>query len=294
MMSRKQSYLYKKPGLTLIEVIISVALLAILSVPIFTMVNTNVKLSQKTELSQQATIVGQKILEYLGSISEIELGNDDILSSLGISLALEKSVDSEEIIGNGETDNNFIVDIEMKNIIQNVEEESPILTANDLMKTPLFLIIEESNQLKINGKLMTDDLSLTIESNIAKICDKNSSCVESTYTNESITIYVKNQILKPYKISVANELDKPKSLYVQYDPNQPKNIKLVSTKGSVDISYLIKKEDFILGSDESLVEQLSDLYEINVLITNPKISGTLFKGNTISQLNISELSQGGY
>ncbi|MFQ7057517.1 MAG: prepilin-type N-terminal cleavage/methylation domain-containing protein, partial [Turicibacter sanguinis] len=59
-MENKKSYLHKNPGLTLIEVIISVALLAILSVPIFTMVNTNVKLSQKTELRQQATIIGQR------------------------------------------------------------------------------------------------------------------------------------------------------------------------------------------------------------------------------------------
>ena len=49
MMENKKSYLHKNPGLTLIEVIISVALLAILSVPIFTMVNTNVKLSQTAQ-----------------------------------------------------------------------------------------------------------------------------------------------------------------------------------------------------------------------------------------------------
>ena len=47
---------------------------AILSVPIFITVNTNVKMSQKTkDLSQQATVVGQRVLEYLGTVGNIEL-----------------------------------------------------------------------------------------------------------------------------------------------------------------------------------------------------------------------------
>ena len=122
MMENKKSYLHKNPGLTLIEVIISVALLAILSVPIFTMVNTNVKLSQKTELRQQATIIGQRILEYLGSIKDVTLGDNDVLSSLGVDIAFEKPIDSDEVIGNGITSDKFKVAIQMKNIIQNVTD----------------------------------------------------------------------------------------------------------------------------------------------------------------------------
>ena len=151
MMENKKSYLHKNPGLTLIEVIISVALLAILSVPIFTMVNTNVKLSQKTELRQQATIIGQRILEYLGSIKDVTLGDNDVLSSLGVDIAFEKSIDSDEVIGNGITSDKFKVAIQMKNIIQNVTDETPSLTVNDLMKNPLFVNTEQSNYLNING-----------------------------------------------------------------------------------------------------------------------------------------------
>ncbi|MTL37193.1 prepilin-type N-terminal cleavage/methylation domain-containing protein, partial [Turicibacter sanguinis] len=193
MMENKKSYLHKNPGLTLIEVIISVALLAILSVPIFTMVNTNVKLSQKTELRQQATIIGQRILEYLGSIKDVTLGDNDVLSSLGVDIAFEKPIDSDEVIGNGITSDKFKVAIQMKNIIQNVTDETPSLTVNDLMKNPLFVITEQSNYLNINGELMADDLSLMIEHNVVRICDQNLKCVEKPIMNNQVTIYVQGK-----------------------------------------------------------------------------------------------------
>ena len=60
-------YRYKKNGgFTLIEVIISVALLAILSLPILMTITTNIKISQNSSQSQQATLLGQRIIEYLG------------------------------------------------------------------------------------------------------------------------------------------------------------------------------------------------------------------------------------
>ena len=294
MMENKKSYLHKNPGLTLIEVIISVALLAILSVPIFTMVNTNVKLSQKTELRQQAPIIGQRILEYLGSIKDVTLGDNDVLSSLGVDIAFEKSIDSDEVIGNGITSDKFKVAIQMKNIIQNVTDETPSLTVNDLMKNPLFVITEQSNYLNINGELMADDLSLMIEHNVVRICDQNLKCVEKPIMNNQVTIYVQGKIANSYKILVENQLSTTMTIYAQYDANQNKNINLVTTDGQVDISYLIKQKDIGLESDESFVGQLGDLYEISVSITSAEVEGNLFKGDTVSQLNICEIGQGGY
>lgn len=293
MMEKKKSYPYKKPGLTLIEVIISVALLAILSVPIFTMVNTNVKISQKTELSQQATIIGQKILEYLGAVNEIQLGDESVLSSLGVKASFEKPLDSEEVIGSGITQNNFKLEIKMKNMIQHLGQEQVGTTSNDLMANPLFVISEVSNQLSINGQFLKEDLSLTIQGDIAKICDKSSVCVEKVIENNYVTIYIQGEVLNPYKLSVINQLPHTIALYAQYDANQPKNIKLVTTEGQVDVSFLTKKENIDSSHDESFMNQLSDLYEVSLSITSPKVEGVLFKGTTVSQLNIAEASLGG-
>lgn len=293
MMEKKKSYPHKKPGLTLIEVIISVALLAILSVPIFTMVNTNVKISQKTELSQQATIIGQKILEYLGTVNEIQLGDESVLLSLGVKASFGRALDSEEVIGSGIAQNNFKVEIKMKNMIQPLDQEQVGTTSNELMANPLFVISEVSNQLSINGQFLKEDLSLTIQGDIAKICDKSSVCVEKVIENNYVTIYIQGEVLNTYKLSVINQLPHTMALYVQYDANQPKNIKLVTTEGQVDVSFLTKKENIDLSHDESFVNQLSDLYEVSLLITSPKVEGVLFKGTKVSQLNITEASLGG-
>lgn len=292
-MEKKKSYPHKKPGLTLIEVIISVALLAILSVPIFTMVNTNVKISQKTELSQQATIIGQKILEYLGTVNEIQLGDESVLLSLGVKASFGRALDSEEVIGSGITQNNFKVEIKMKNMIQPLDQEQVGTTSNELMANPLFVISEVSNQLSINGQFLKEDLSLTIQGDIAKICDKSSVCVEKVIENNYVTIYIQGEVLNTYKLSVINQLPHTMALYVQYDANQPKNIKLVTTEGQVDVSFLTKKENIDSSHDESFVNQLSDLYEVSLLITSPKVEGVLFKGTKVSQLNITEASLGG-
>lgn len=293
MMEKKKSYPYKKRGLTLIEVIISVALLAILSVPIFTMINTNVKISQKTELSQQATITGQKILEYLGSVNEIQLGDESVLSSLGVKASFEKALDSEEVIGSAITQNNFKLEIKMKNMIQHLDQEQVGITSNDLMANPLFVISEVSNELSVNGQFLKEDLSLTIQGDIVKICDKSSVCVEKVIENNYVTIYIQGKLLNPYKLSVINQLPHAIALYAQYDANQPKNIRLLTTEGQVDVSFLTKKENIDSSHDESFVNQLSDLYEVSLSITSPKVEGVLFKGTTVSQLNIVEASLGG-
>lgn len=293
MMENKKSYLYKKPGLTLIEVIISVALLAILSVPIFTMVNTNIKLSQKTELSQQATIVGQRILEYLGSVQEVELGNDEVLSSLNVIASFEKLPESDEILGKGTTQDGFAVEIQMKNIIQHTSETSPTLTANELMKDPLFVITELSNQLFIDNQRMNGELKLSVEGETVTICDQDSKCVSESIRDGNVTIYVQNKISTEYQISIMNQLANLVKVYVQYDANQPKNIKFVTTNGQADIIYLTKQLDISVEDDESSVTELSDLYEISILITSSKTDGSLFKGTTVSQLNIREKSMGG-
>ena len=43
-----------------------------------------------------------------------------------------------------------------------------------------------------------------------------------------------------------------------------------------------------LGDGELTVESMNDLYEIEVIITSDKVDGALFKGNTVSSLNIYE------
>ena len=278
----------KKPGLTLIEVIISVALLAILSIPIFITVNTSVKLSQKTELSQQATVVGQRVLEYLGSVNHITLSDSTVLNSVGLELAFSKDSESNMFVAHGKTKQEFDITIELKNLIQNDLDEDSGSSSNDLMKNPQFIITENNNRLVVNNSVLLNQHKLTIDSQlVAQICSDEMSCIESAY-NEGLAIEVKGEINNNYEISVENQSNQSVKIYIQFEENQPKNIKFKREKGQVEVSYLTKMPALELGDGELTVESMNDLYEIEVIITSDKVDGALFKGNTVSSLNIYE------
>ena len=282
----------RKPGLTLIEVIISVALLAILSVPIFITVNTNVKMSQKTELSQQATVVGQRVLEYLGTVGNIELEDSSVLKPLGLDLSSSKDIESGLISTVGKTKQGFNLSIDLRNLIENELEDSHDSITNDLMKSPQFTITEaEGNQLSVN-QLTSDLWTLIIEdSNVVKLCS-NVQCVTTPY-QDYISISINGCVTETYEVPVVNHNNSGVKIYVQFDANATKNVKFKKESGDLSVSYLTKMPDILLDEDESMIESIKDLYEINVTITTPKVDGMLFKGNTVTNLNIYELGQGG-
>lgn len=300
----------RKPGLTLIEVIISVALLAILSVPIFITVNTNVKMSQKTELSQQATVIGQRVLEYLGTVNEIELGDDSVLDSIGLQLAFSKDINSDFFVASGKTKQNFDIEVNLRNLIENDDQTSDS-TSNELMKQPQFEILEFNNQLVVNGEPILGDLILEVTDQSIQFCgevsleesSKEVSCVnakssvlnvnESTGNVESITIGVNGIVDDTYEVLVDNNTNALIKVYVQFEANQRKNVKFKKQIGQVDVIYLTKQLDLDFDSEESNVESIVDLYEISVEITSSKVDGFLFKGNTVSNLNIFATGQEG-
>ncbi len=63
----------RKKGMTLIEAIISVALFSILIIPISGLVMTAMKTSEKAEEKQEASYVGQGILEEMNIYDEITI-----------------------------------------------------------------------------------------------------------------------------------------------------------------------------------------------------------------------------
>ena len=73
----KMKKVNKRKGITLIEVIISVALIAILLIPLTNLVMTSIKRNKKAEVKQEATNLGQKIVEELKAQDTIQVHNFD-------------------------------------------------------------------------------------------------------------------------------------------------------------------------------------------------------------------------
>lgn len=85
----------RRKGMTLIEVVISLALFSMLSIPVAMFVNTSVSMNKKSELKQQASLVGQSVLEELGLISQLNVGeNDDLFGSTRVVLKIERECES--------------------------------------------------------------------------------------------------------------------------------------------------------------------------------------------------------
>ena len=72
----KNNKLKAKKGMTLIEVIISVALLSILIVPLSGLVMSSLENNISAEYRQKASYIGQKVLEELKAYDKITLKND--------------------------------------------------------------------------------------------------------------------------------------------------------------------------------------------------------------------------
>lgn len=73
----------KRKGITLIEVIISVALIAILLIPLTNLVMTSIKRNKSAENKQEATNLGQKVVEELKAQDSIQLHDFDSSTNKG-------------------------------------------------------------------------------------------------------------------------------------------------------------------------------------------------------------------
>lgn len=73
----------KRKGITLIEVIISVALIAILLIPLTNLVMTSIKKNKQSENKQEATNLGQKVIEELKAQDSIQLHDFDSSTNKG-------------------------------------------------------------------------------------------------------------------------------------------------------------------------------------------------------------------
>lgn len=147
-----------KKGITLLEVVISIAILSIIIVPISMMINTSVKTNKNSESKQQATVIAQKLIE------DLKVKNKSVGDTIGLldgSITLNKMVipDTGHDIGykatNLDVGQGFIADVSFQRretykgntagtltdsdfdaIIEMINSSSFKLTSKDIYGTP--------------------------------------------------------------------------------------------------------------------------------------------------------------
>ncbi|MDO4926685.1 MAG: prepilin-type N-terminal cleavage/methylation domain-containing protein [Turicibacter sp.] len=102
-------YKGKRKGLTLIEVIISLALFSLIAIPVFGFANMSVETNKKAELKQQAALLGQSIFEELGGIEQLIVGENDLFGKI---VVISESCDESEYCTDDLEIDRFMVNIQ--------------------------------------------------------------------------------------------------------------------------------------------------------------------------------------
>lgn len=287
-----------KKGMTLIEVIISVALLAILIIPLSRLVMSSLKNNIDSEDMQKASYIGQKVLEELKAYDEIKLkpaennrkyfellDGDKIVQDLegkfvgsfdrtiygGTSESAGKNEDIYKVNVNLEKDKNFQY-TDVNNLVQNNNSGFRLNFIKDNMI--------EDNLNRTYG--ISDKLTIVLDknSNDLVVYKENDSTPLATIerintTTNNIVLYVKREFSKNLNIEFKNNTNETIEIHMIKKGNNSSKFKIYSSVGNV-ILY-----------EENEVEEnkIGDMYNYKVIVKDKK-NNTLFQGSSSNNVNI--------
>lgn len=94
----------KKKGFSLLEIVVSLGLIALFIIPVGNMVLGTVKINKAAENKQQASAVLQETVEYIKGLDEMPIVGESISLENGVSLTRKiDQVNQDEIFAEGET-----------------------------------------------------------------------------------------------------------------------------------------------------------------------------------------------
>ena len=285
----KNNKVKAKKGMTLIEVIISVALLSILMVPISSLVMSSLKNNIDAEDMQKASYIGQKVLEELKAYDEIKLegeSNEKYFNLLDGDSIVKKD---EEFLGsfdrniygnpsNGKDKDTYRVEVKLEKDANFKYENINNLDKNNNASFKLnFTSDNKINDANINSDKLI--MELDKDSNILVVSNENESTtlvtVGKTNTNNNIVLYIEENFSKDVNIEFKNKTEKTVEIHMIKEKNNSSKIKIYSSSGDV-ILY-----------EENAVEEnkIGDMYNYTVTVKDKK-NNTLFQGSSSNNVNI--------
>lgn len=278
----------RKKGMTLIEAIISVALFSILIIPISGLVMTAMKTSEKAEAKQEASYVGQGILEEMNIYDEItikdgkfklldggEIYEDSknlykdkgniIRDGFNVEVTLNKDSNFEyKLSSDADSDDSkmdYILTLS-KNVISGKTE---VKCGNKIEEMPndSILKIDESGRMTLNDN--TPNKIVVEKPKVSN--NKISIYLDKTFSNKEINIDVENE-----KKNVTGNKE-ALEVYIKSSKDVTDKLNVTGTKGKVKVYENIV--DIPRG-------EIGDLYNIQVDVK--KNSDVLFTGKTTKNI----------
>lgn len=293
-----------KKGMTLIELIISLALLAIIIVPISGYALGNIKNSLESEKNQKASFMGQRFLEEIKAYDEIVLKTSEegkkyfqLLDGEIIfkEQDLSEVKDENGVIkklpeiykGNFEKDN-FKLETEIKedeilkynniNNLENITNETFTLNLRESVGVASLEVKESLNKVSDfrNDLVVTleENLKIRIDDSLTKqelVSDSSSNNLKNT-----IIINIEKSFSLNKKIEIRNKTGETINIYVVKDNTSAGKVNVFATEGSVFINDEIDLY-------EENIEGKKFNYSIKVKDQKNKV---IFEGSSSSNLNL--------
>lgn len=304
----KSNKLKAKKGMTLIEVIISVALLSILIVPLSGLVMSSLKNNISSEYRQKASYIGQKVLEELKAYDEIILKEDtgskyfELLDGDKIIQNLNEDSTGNTFKGNfertiyggssdslGKNEDIYKMEVELEKDKNFQYDNVNNLDKNNNADFILNFLRDSSNNNVIKIKDKPNE-SYTISNELIMELDKNSSNLiiykknESTplvtinktnIDNNNIVLYVKEGFSQNVNIEFKNNTEETVEIHMIKGVNNSSKFKIYSSVGDV-ILY-----------EENEIEKnpIADMYNYTVIVRDSE-NNILFEGSSSKNVNI--------
>lgn len=272
----------KKKGMTLIEAIISVALLSVLIIPISGLVMTSINTNKRAEIKQEATYIGQKLLEEMKVYDEIILGVTKEFQLLN----------GQKITKVGESDNfvgKFIVDkydVELSLNKDNQFVYDNNIVSNEINTNEMDVVVEfvSNNTIKYNNVnyVISDNLTIKTPNNDTdelEVINGNGTVIfkvtKASERKNKILFVINNDFKGDVNIDFHNERDEEVSIYVKKNSAVTGNLNINAFRGKIRIYNNINNED---------KNKIGNLYNINVVVKNK--GNELFKGEVLQNILI--------
>lgn len=261
----------RKKGITLIEAIISVALLSILIVPIGGMVVNSVKTNNNAQIKQNAAYIGQKALEELKVYDNIKL--KDFSGNKGFKM-LDGQIIYKQPDGsyrgdfiNSELDKNYNVEVKItKNSDFTYENDTEMDLAIDLTNNNFGNIVLGTGK-KIKLVIGADKRIRIYEDNLSRF--------EKEMESRNVLINITSGFnVNNFSIDVENKDDK--SLYIYKNIAEGANDITINTIAGKVIEKVYNPTD---------TSAIGDLYAIDIIVK--KSGQVLFQGSTSNNIVFS-------
>lgn len=293
-----------KKGMTLIEVIISVALLSILIVPLSGLVMSSLKNNISAEYRQKASYIGQKVLEELKAYDEITLSNTsprylELLDGDRITQVSEGNFEGKfqrTIYGSileaeGRDEDIYNVEVELKkdsnfqyDNINNLDKNSnsdfrfKFFKVNNIDKIQL---VSDSNT---NSVVADNDLIIELK--------KNSNNLElKLFNKNNITPIISSSKLDPVNnkiiLNLSSNYEKNTNIEIKNYLSESIEVHLIKQKNSIGKLNLTSSNGNIILYEENEIEEnpIADMYNYKVAIRDNK-NNILFEGSSSKNVNI--------